>query len=146
LKALVIAIFLKIPCQDFKANNGWAVRFMRCKGLAVCRRTTVVQNLSTAYVEKLIAYQRHIIDLCQKYYYLLRQIGNADKTPVFFDMPASSTVNVKGSKSVPHLTKQEDMKNRITVMLSVMADGRKHTSFVIVKRECSRRELPTELY
>jgi hypothetical protein len=93
-----------------------------------------VQNLPTAYVEKLIAYQRHIIDLCQKCYYLLRQIDNADKTPDFFDMPASSTVNVKGSKSVPHLTKQEDVKNRITDAFS-MADGRKHTSFVIVKRQ-----------
>jgi hypothetical protein len=35
MKALEIAISLKIPRQHFKASNGWAVRFMRHKGLAL---------------------------------------------------------------------------------------------------------------
>jgi transposase-like protein len=36
MKALEIATSLKIPQQDFKASNGWAVRFMCCKGLDLC--------------------------------------------------------------------------------------------------------------
>jgi hypothetical protein len=100
MKALEIATHLKIPRQDFKASNGWAVRFMRRKGLALRRRTTLVQKLPTDYVEKLIAYQRHIINLRRKHDYLLRQIGNTDETLVFFDMPANITVDTKGSKSV----------------------------------------------
>jgi hypothetical protein len=98
MKALEIATSLKIPRQDFKASNGWAVTFMRHKGLALHRRTTLAKKLSTDYIEKLIAYQRHIINLCQKHDYLSGQMGNADETPVFFDMPANTTVDTKGSK------------------------------------------------
>jgi hypothetical protein len=43
-------------------------------------------------------------------------MGNADGTPVFFDMTASPTVDTEGSRSV--LTKQQDMKNRTAVMFS----------------------------
>jgi hypothetical protein len=63
MKALEIATSLKIPRQDFKASNGWAARFMRRKGLALYQRTTLAKKLPTDYVEKLIAYQRHIINL-----------------------------------------------------------------------------------
>jgi hypothetical protein len=63
MKALEIATSLKIPRQDFKASNDWAVRFMSCKGLALCQRTTLVKKLPTDYTEKLIAYQHHIINL-----------------------------------------------------------------------------------
>jgi transposase-like protein len=100
MKTFEIATCLKIPRQDFKAGNGWAVRFMRRKGSALRRRTTLAKKLPTHYVEKLIAYQRHIINLSRKHDYLLGQMGNADETPVFFDMPANTTVDTKGSKSV----------------------------------------------
>jgi hypothetical protein len=55
MKALEIATSLKILRQDFKASNGWAVRFMCCKGLALHLRTTLAEKLPTDYVEKLIA-------------------------------------------------------------------------------------------
>jgi hypothetical protein len=32
IKALEIATSLKIPLKDFKASDGWAVRFICCKG------------------------------------------------------------------------------------------------------------------
>jgi hypothetical protein len=70
MKTLEIATSLKIPRQDFKASNGWAGRFMRCKGLALHRRTTLAKKLPTDYVEKLIAYQCHIINLRRKHDYL----------------------------------------------------------------------------
>jgi hypothetical protein len=115
-KALEIATSLKIPRQDFKASNDWAVRFMRRKGLALRWRTTLAQKLPTDYVEKLIAYQCHIINLHQKHDYLLGQMGNADETPVFFVMPANTTVDTKGSKSVLVKTIGHE-KLRITVLL-----------------------------
>jgi hypothetical protein len=45
MKAPEIATSLKIPRQDFKASNGWAERFMRRKGLALRRRTTLAKKL-----------------------------------------------------------------------------------------------------
>jgi hypothetical protein len=70
MKALEIVTSLKIPQQDFKASNGWAGRFMRRKGFALRLRTTLAQQLPTDYIEKLIAYQRHIINLRRKHDYL----------------------------------------------------------------------------
>jgi hypothetical protein len=139
MKALEIATSLKIPRQDFKASNGWAARFMRRKGLALRRRTTLAKKLPTDYVEKLIAYQRYIINLCRKHDYVLGQMGNADETPVFFDMPANTTVDTKGSKSVLNKTTGHG-KLRITVMLSVLADGRKHTICYFEEKESSKRK------
>jgi hypothetical protein len=96
MKALEIATSLKISRQDCKASNGWAVRFMCRKGLALRRRTALARKLPTGYVEKVIAYQRHIINLRRKHDYLLGQMGNTDETPVFFDMLANTTVDTKG--------------------------------------------------
>jgi hypothetical protein len=143
MKALEIATPLKIVRQDFKASNGWGVRFMCCKGLALHQRTTLAQKLPTDCVEKLIAFQRYIINLRSKHDYLLGQMGNTAKTPVFFDMPANTTVHTKGLKSV--LVKTTGLeKLRITVMLSAMSDGRKLTPFVILRRKnLPKEKLPT---
>jgi hypothetical protein len=58
-------------------------------------------------------------------------------------MPANSTVDTKGSKSVFVKTTGHE-KLRIAVMLSVVADGRKLTPFVILKRKnLPKEKLPT---
>jgi hypothetical protein len=70
-------------------------------------------------------------------------MGNTDETPVFFYMPANTTVDTKGSNSVPVKTTGHE-KLRITVMLSVPADGRKLTPFVILERKnLPKEKLPT---
>jgi hypothetical protein len=47
-------------------TNGWAVRFVRHKGLGLCQRTTFAQGFPTDFLEKLIVYQHNIINQCQK--------------------------------------------------------------------------------
>jgi hypothetical protein len=141
MNPLETATYLKIPHQDFKVSNGWAVRFMCCKELAIHQRTTLVQKLPTDYIEKLTAYQRNIINLHQKHDYLSGQMGNAHETPVFFDMPANTTVHTKGSKSVLVKTKGHEKLGK-TVMLSFLADGRKLRSFFILEKESSKRTIP----
>jgi glutathionyl-hydroquinone reductase len=78
MKALEIAISLKISQQDFKASSGWGVRFMNFKGLAHCRRTRLAQKFPADYTEKINSIQRHIINMCHDY--LLGQIGNTHET------------------------------------------------------------------
>jgi hypothetical protein len=65
------------------------------------------------------------------------------KPQSLFDMPANTTVDAKGSKSV--LVKTAGHKKlRITVMLSILAGGRKLSPFVILKRKnLPKEELPT---
>jgi hypothetical protein len=139
MKAFETATSRKTPWQDFKTSNGWAVRFMRRKRLALHQRTTLAQKLPTDYAEKLIAYQHHVINLHRKHDYLLGQMDNADETPVFFYMQANTTVDTKGSKSVLVKTTGHE-KLRITVMLSVLADGRKLTICYSEEKESSKRK------
>uniref|UniRef100_A0A3Q3F4S1 HTH CENPB-type domain-containing protein n=1 Tax=Labrus bergylta TaxID=56723 RepID=A0A3Q3F4S1_9LABR len=96
LKALEIARELNI--SEFKASLGWCRRMMRRNGLALRRRTSLAQHLPLDFGEKLLSFQRFVIKLRKKHSYPLDQIGNADQTPVYFDMPTS--VNKKGEKSV----------------------------------------------
>jgi hypothetical protein len=88
--------------------------------------------------EKLIACQRHIINLRHKNDYLLGKMGNRDETPIFFYMPANTAVDTKGSKSVLVKTTGHE-KLKITVMLSVLAVGRKFTPLIILKRKKSSK-------
>jgi hypothetical protein len=49
---------------------------------------------------KVVAYQRHVINLAQKHDCLLGPIGNADEIPVLFDMLINTGIDTKGEKSV----------------------------------------------
>jgi hypothetical protein len=86
-----------------------------------------VQKLSTDHVGKLIACQHHIVNLRGRHDYLLGQTCNA----AFCDMPANTTDD---TKSVLFETTGHE-KLRISVMLLVLADGRKFTPFVTLKRK-----------
>lgn len=121
VKALEIARELHIPSTEFKASLGWCRRMMQRNGLCLRRRTSLAQRLPSDFTEKLVAFQRYVINLRKKHSYPLNQIGNADQTPVFFDMPTSVTVNKKGEKSV--IVKSTGIeKSRVTVMLACLAD------------------------
>ena len=52
------------------------------------------------YEDKLLDFQKHVLTLRKKNDYNLGAIGNADKTPVFFDMPGDTTVNECGASTV----------------------------------------------
>jgi len=43
--AVEFATSLKVAWQNFKATNGWTVKYMYCKGLLLCSRTTLVHRL-----------------------------------------------------------------------------------------------------
>jgi hypothetical protein len=70
----------------------------------------------------------------------LNLIGNADQTPVFFDMPMNITVNKKGENSILLKTTGNE-KSRITVMLCALADGKKLPPYVILKRKTMPKEM-----
>lgn len=139
IKAHELAREKGVPRTSFKASRGWITRFMRRKNFSLRRRTTIAQKLPADYEEKLIRFQRHVIKLRQEKNYFLGQIGNADETPVYFDMPSAATIAVKGSKSVPVRSCGQE-KSRVTVMLAITADGRKLPPYVILKRKTVPKE------
>lgn len=71
--------------------------------------------------------------------FLLEQIGNADETPVWFDMPSGTTVSQHEAKEVK-LISTGSQKAHFTVMLACAADGRKLPPFIIFKRKTMPKE------
>ena len=61
-----------------------------------------------------------------------------DETPLWLDMPGATTITHSGERSVPVRTTGHE-KNRFTVRLSVMADGRKLKPYVVFK---GKRQIP----
>jgi hypothetical protein len=112
---------------------------MRRNGLSSRRRTSLCQKLPSDFEEKLLAFQKHVIGLRKANNYLLSQTGNADETPVYFDMPSNYTVDDKGVKSILIKTSDNE-KMRVTVMLTVLADGTKLPPYVILNRKAMPEE------
>ncbi|KAH7931738.1 hypothetical protein HPB51_029766 [Rhipicephalus microplus] len=71
---------------------------MKRKGFSLRRRTGICRKLPEEYEEKLQSLQRFLLILRHNNGYLLGQIGNADQTPLYFDMPGTTTVEEKGAK------------------------------------------------
>jgi hypothetical protein len=61
-------------------------------------------------------------------------IGNANQTPVYFDMLSNVTINEYGANSVL-ISGTGNEKARITVMLGVLASGHKLPPYVILRRK-----------
>jgi hypothetical protein len=128
-----------ISDNEFKASRGWLQRFMKRKGLSLCRTTTLCQKLPRDFTDNVINFHRHVIRMREEHSYLLSQIGNADQTPVFFYMPRNTSIEKQGMRSVTIKTTGAE-KQRCTVMLAVTADGGKlppHAIFKTPKREIS---------
>jgi hypothetical protein len=79
---------------------------------------------------KIIAFHKFVIGLRKINSYLLSQIGNTDQTPLYLDMPTNTTIEGKGEKSVI-IRRSGCEKQHCTVMLAVIADGRKLPPYVI---------------
>jgi hypothetical protein len=86
--------------DGFKASRGWIMRFFTRNELCIRRKTSVSQRLPDAYEEKILYFQKYIINLQWQHSYIVSQIGNADHTPVYFEMPLDTMVHKKGDKNV----------------------------------------------
>lgn len=140
-RAQIIALEAGIPRTQFKASRSWESKFMKRAGFSLRRRTSVCQKLPAAYEEKVLSFHRYFLKLRDSRQYLIGQIGNADQTPVYFDMTSNTTVNVKGAREVKLLsTGNENL--RFTVMLSCLVDGTKLRPYLVFKR----KTIPSETF
>jgi hypothetical protein len=86
--------------DGLKASRGWIMSFFTRNELCIRGKTSVSQQLPDAYEEKILCFQKYIINLWQQHSYIVLQIGNADQTLVYFEMPLDTTVHKKGNKNV----------------------------------------------
>ena len=103
------------------------------------RRTHIAQRLPEDYEDKVTEFQRFIITQRNRDNYEANQIGNADQTPLTFDIPHTTTIDTKGTSTV-NIKMTGNEKNRFTVMLACTADGGKLPPFIIFKRKTMPKE------
>ncbi|KAJ8890954.1 hypothetical protein PR048_010463 [Dryococelus australis] len=116
LKAEVLSTSYVTMANSFKAN--------------LCQ----TKNSRLIMKKKVTKLQLFALRARQQTAYLLSQRGNADQTPVYFDMPRNSTIIEKGMQSVP--LKTTGCENlQCTIILAITADGRKLPPYVIFKRK-----------
>ena len=101
---------------------------------------TIFTKLPENFEDKLEKFQAFIIAEGKKPKYELSLIGNADQTPLTFDMPSNSMVDSKGTKSVSIMTTGHE-KDRFTVMLACLGDGTKLPPYVVFKRKTLPKDL-----
>jgi hypothetical protein len=63
-------------------------------------------------------FQKYVIGLQKVNYYLLSQIGNADKTLVYFNVPSNYTIDDTGAKSV--LIKSSDSEKMLLLYCELL--------------------------
>jgi hypothetical protein len=120
--------------DGFKASRGWIMRYFTRNELCMRRKTSVSQRLPDAYEEKILCFQKYIINLQWQHSYIVSQTGNADQTPVYSEMSLDTTVHKKGDKNVSVRT-GGNKKQRCMVMLRITADGRKLPPNIVLKRK-----------
>ena len=98
------------------------------------------RNCPRTFEDKLEKFQAFIIAEQKKHKYELSLIGNADQTPLTFDMPSNSMVDSKGTKSVSIMTTGHE-KDRFTVMLACLGDGTKLPPYVVFKQKTLPKDL-----
>lgn len=120
--------------ENFKASTSWCDRFMKRKNFVLRQKTKVAQKLPKDLEQKLLSFQKFVIDKRKRENYDLSQIGNMDETPLMFDMIGNKSVETKGAKSVPFKTTGHE-KCHFTAVLSCLADGTKLKPMIIFKRK-----------
>jgi hypothetical protein len=140
LKAL--ALVKEQGIDSFKASHGWIMRFFTRNELCIRRKTSVSQRLPDAYEEKSLCFQKYIINLWRQHSYIVSQIGSANRTLVYFEMPLDTT-DKRGDKNVTERTGGNE-RQRYMVMLCISANSRKLLLYIVLKRktlpksECKR--------
>lgn len=140
VKALELARHQSLSRSTFETSRNWITKFLKRKGFSLRRQTGICQKLPEA------SFQWFVILVRQKRGYQWGQIGNADQTPMYFDVPANTTVEVKGAKQVCVLSSGHE-KMRVTAMLRRDADSRKLPPYLLFKwkKLKSRQFLETSL-
>jgi hypothetical protein len=81
------------------------------------------------YEDKIIEFQRFVINARKQEKFELPQIANMHEVPLTFDVPSNKTVDSKGAKSITVKTCGHE-KTYYTIVLSCCADGTKLPPFL----------------
>ena len=120
LKALALQAPSAYKPDGFSASNGWLSKFLARNEIVKRKKThqtqTVVEKLTKEMVNYLQTLQA-LKDSGEDLIYV-----NFDEVPIFFDLSADYTYNIKGQKDITSLS-HSNSKTRATVTLGVASNG-----------------------
>jgi hypothetical protein len=116
-----------------KPRMDYEVFFFTRNNFCIRRKTGVSQRLPDAYEEKILCFRKYVIILRRQHSNTASQIGNADQTPVYFEMPLDTTVRKKGDKNVTVRTGGNE--KQLCMVMCITADGRKLPQYIMLKRK-----------
>ncbi|CAI7782787.1 unnamed protein product [Closterium sp. NIES-53] len=128
--------FMKIlyPLVKWKGSQRWSNRFRRRWNLSVRMKMKVAQKTAAYVAEQCKKLWQFVCDKSRERGIETTWIINADQTPLWLEMPATTTVDQTGVRSVP-IRSAGYQKERVTVMLACTADGMKLKPWVFFKRK-----------
>jgi hypothetical protein len=129
--------------QNFKASCGWFRQYKKRHNISFRRATHISQQTKAVTDERVDRFLNFVIRMRRRREYPLRCIGNMDETPVWLEMPGSSTLNVTGADTVS-VRSAGKHKMRYTTKLVAMADGTKLPVLVLLPgvRPPKREDVP----
>ena len=121
---------------DFKASNGWVDKFLSRNQFAFRPKKSLCQKTPADYLSKLVSFVRYIrqLQVMHTSTYTRENIFAMDKTPVWLEGSASTTITTKGAKEVPIKSTGHE-KVRITVILTERGDGSKLKPYIVIPRK-----------
>lgn len=82
--------------QSFKASTGWFRRFKKRRGITFRRATHISQQPKEVTDERVDKFLKFVLRMRRVRNYPDRCIGNMDETPVWLEMPGTSTLESVG--------------------------------------------------
>ncbi|CAI7871542.1 unnamed protein product [Closterium sp. NIES-53] len=122
----------RMPGVNWRASFRWSARFRARWHLARRVKTKMGQKLAADCKEKFESFWEFVRQMRTLHDYPLDLIVNADQAPLFLEMPAERTIEMKGARTV-HVRSAGYQKERVTVMLAVTAGGLKLPPYVVFK-------------
>ena len=122
--------------ESFKGSIGSLNGFLKRKCLSLRRKTTVSQT-PDACIRKLVDFIVHLRKLQISQGFTNDAIFVMDETACWMNMPADTTVEVRGARLVSVKTTGHE-KNCFTVILTAKADGTKLKPFLVFKGKGTR--------
>ena len=113
----------------------WCYKFLKRTGFSIRKPTNVGQALKENTFELFDRFIFNVIKFRKDMQIIedLNRIGNADETPIWFDMTYNTSISKIGEKSVKVFWTFCRERLRVSLILSILADGEKLPPLIIFK-------------
>jgi hypothetical protein len=118
--------------KSFKANRQLIYRFLKKNNYTFNSKNQMGNTLGESAFKEASIFLNEVWNMRKVKGYNDEIIGNMDETPIFFNMIPSNTIIYKNNKSILIKTQNQD-KCRISVLLTITANGNKLPPYIIFK-------------